>query len=178
VARNHTDQGVRTREARLGKPHVKAFSGEPAAAKKTRPARIPVPDFVLVGDAYGAPTTIGDLLRFARVEPVGRNRWYVEARPLEWVFVPGHVVWLTRGGHLQCDCRQAVAGHACDHVLAVRHLGIIRPARSADPRQMLLFGDTEPVVRVEVPTCRVPIGFVCKPRVVTIREWTPGGGRS
>jgi hypothetical protein len=178
VARNHTDQEVRTREARAGKPHAKPFSGEPAA-KKTRPAQNPVPEFVLVGDAYGEPTTIGDLLRFAHVEPVGRNRWYVEARPLEWVLLPGHAVWLTPGGLIQCDCRQAVAGRECDHALAVRHLGTVKPARPADPRQMRLVPDAEPTVRAKTPARRFRNECRVKPRVVTMRGLqTLGGGRS
>jgi len=112
------------------------------------------PNYHLVGDAYGAPTTIETLLRFARVEPRGRNRWYVEARPLEWVVAPGHTVWFTPGGLLQCDCRQGVAGRACDHVVAVRQIGTIKPSRAADPRQMRLVDDTATAVRIETPRGR------------------------
>jgi hypothetical protein len=176
VARNHTDQGIRTREARPNEPHAKAFSGGSTALKQTRPTR--TPNFHLIGDAYGVPTTIGYLLRFARVKPVGRNSWYVEARPLEWVFLPGYVVWLTRGGRLQCGCRQAVAGRACDHVLAVRHLGTVKPAGPADPRQMRLVPDAELVVRVKTPACRFRNECKVKPRVHRTRSAGAAGERA
>jgi|SRR5579884_660277 len=144
------------------KPKHNITNAKPAAAKKTRPAQAPTRNFILVGEPHGAPTTIETLLRFARIEPRGRNRWYVEARPLEWVLVPGHIVWLMPSG-LQCDCRQGIAGRECDHVLAVRHLGTIKPQRAGDPRQLRLVDDVEPTVRVEVPRGRYRVEYHVAP---------------
>jgi hypothetical protein len=136
---------------------------------KTQPAGAgtnnPVPNFRLVGAPCGTASTIANLLRFARVVPAGRNRWYVEARPLEWVFLPGHTVWFTPGGQLACDCRQAVAGRECEHALAVRHLGSTSPPGPDDPRQMRLIEEPEPVVRAAVPSRRFRVEYKVQPLV-------------
>lgn len=137
------------------KPLRTTTRAKSAAAKKTRPTQAPTPqlNFRLVGEPSGSLTTIETLLRFARVEARGRNRWYVEARPLEWVLLPGHIVWLMPSG-LRCDCRQGVAGRECDHVIAVRQIGTIKPSRAGDPRQMRLVDETATAVRIETPRGR------------------------
>lgn len=138
------------------KPLRTTTRAKSAAAKKTRPTQAPTPqpNFHLVGEPYGTPTTIANLLRYARVEPRGRNRWYVETRPLEWVLVPGHIVWLTPSGLLACDCRQSLAGRGCEHVLAVRQLGTLKPSRAADARQMEIDVNVPPTVRIATPPGR------------------------
>lgn len=138
MARNHTDQGPRAREARSNR-----ISANPAAAKTARPPR--TPNFTILSTEPDAPAELLDILRYGEVRCAGKNAWLVAARREDWIHDRHHVVVL-RGGTLVCGCRQGWARRMCAHVVAVRHLATV-PEKASVGAQIRLFDDTVPVVR-------------------------------